>query len=206
MEGEGRSYSNPTPTMSVVPNNAHQTVAASPVSSTQKAPVEIIDADSPEKPVSSAQTPLQSKPTSSSSFAIADIQMVDVQYGSVANRPVSEETAVTPPWPANSTTTMTKTTTQVSYNSGFPSSKTHTVVVDITKDNDSTMPALMSSGDFTPNYFDMNAPGSMNLKRLFKALQEHASKKSREVGDKVSQIINNLVVRIQYFLLMLLAL
>ncbi|XP_065913807.1 protein CBFA2T1-like isoform X3 [Dysidea avara] len=196
MEAEGRSYSNLTPTMSVIPNNAHQTVAASPVASTPKAPVEIIDADSPEKPASSAQTPIKSASSASSSYAISDIQMVDVQYGSVANRPVSEEAIVAPPWPANSTTTMTKSTAQVSYSSGFPSGKTHTVVVDITKDNDSNIPALMSTGDFGPNldnYFDISAPGSVNLKRLFKALQEHAGKKSQEVGEKVSQIINNLV-------------
>jgi len=198
METEGRSYSNLTPTMSVIPNNAHQTVAASPVSSTPKAPVEIIDADSPEKPASSAQTPVKNTSTASSSYAISDIQMVDVQYGSVANRPVSQEATV-PPWPANSTTAVTKSTSQVSYSSGFPSSKTHTVVVDITKDNDSDIPALMSTGDFGPNldnYFDVNAPGSMNLKRLFKAFQEFASRKSQDVGEKVSQIINNLVVRI----------
>jgi len=202
METEGRSYSNLTPTMSVIPNNAHQTVAASPVSSKPNAPVEIIDADSPEKPESSAQTSVKNTSTASS-YAISDIQMVDVQYGSVTNRPSGQETTVAPPWPANSTNTIAKTTSQVSYSSGFPSSKTHTVVVDITKDSDSNIPALMSTGDFGPNldnYFDVNAPGSVNLKRLFKALQEFASKKSREIGEKVSQIINNLVVRIHTIL------
>ena len=212
MEGEARSYPPFTPTMSVVPNNAHQTnVAVNSQAGAHRMAVEVVDKQgnkgSTANSVVSAATPTAA--ATSSAYAIADIQMVDVQYGSVDT--THNKVTVAPPWPATSSTMSTKVTTQVPTFSGYPSSKTHTVVVDVSKENDLGIPALVattnygqtpvgeSGGSKTPmlSYIDDSSlTGVMNLKKLFRTLQEFANKRSRTAGEKVTQLINNLVVRI----------
>ena len=212
MEGEARSYPPFTPTMSVVPNNAHQTsVAVNSQAGTHRMAVEVVDKQGNKgntaNSVASAATPTAA---TSSAYAIADIQMVDVQYGAVNTTHINKVT-IAPPWPATSSTMSTKVTTQVPAFSGYPSSKTHTVVVDVSKENDLGIPALVattqfgqtpvgeSGGSKTPalSYMDDSSlTGVMNLKKLFRTLQEFANKRSRSAGEKVTQLINNLVVRI----------
>jgi len=211
MEGEGRPYPSFTPTLSVIPNNAHQTNVVNAQAGAHRMAVEVIDKQdnkgSTPNTVVSVTTPTVA---TSSAYAIADIQMVDVQYGAVDNTHHNKVT-MAPPWPATSTMA-TKVTTQVPAFSGYPSNKTHTVVVDVTKENDLGIPALVATTNFgqsamgessgtskTPvlSYIDdANASGVMNLKKLFRTLQEFANKRSRTAGEKVTQLINNLVVRI----------
>lgn len=210
MEGEARSYPPFTPTLSVIPNNAHQTNVANTQAGAHRMAVEVVD-----KQVSKSTTPnsvvsaATPTATTSSAYAIADIQMVDVQYGAVDSSHHNKVT-VAPPWPATSSTMSTKVTTQVPAFSGYPSTKTHTVVVDVTKENDLGIPALVATTNFgqtpvgeaggakTPvmSYIDDSLTGVMNLKKLLKTLQEFANKRSRTAGEKVAQLINNLVVRL----------
>lgn len=218
MEGEGRSYPPFTPTLSVVPNNSHQTNVANTQAGAHRVAVEVGDKQSNKgsipNPAASVATPTA---TTSSAYAIADIQMVDVQYGAVDTSHHNKVT-MAPPWPATSSTVSTKVTTQVPTFSGYPSNKTHTVVVDVTKENDLGIPALVATTNFgqsamvesssskapTLGYNDdasiTGVSGVMNLKRLFKTLQDFANKKSRTAGEKATQLINNLVVRVISFL------
>lgn len=210
MEGETRSYPPFTPTMSVIPNNAHQTNVANTQAGSHRMPVEMVDKQgnkgSAPNSVVSVNTPTAA---TSSAYAIAEIQMVDVQYGAVDT--THHKVTMAPPWPATSSTLSTKVTTQVPAFSGYPSNKTHTVVVDVTKENDLGIPALVAttnfgqtpageaSGSKTPalGYTDdTSLTGVMNLKRLFKTLQDFANKRSRTAGEKVTQLINNLVVSV----------
>ena len=207
MEGESRSYSAFTPTMSVIPNNAHQTNAVNSQTGTHRMPVEVVEQGSKGSTANSAVSTATPTAATSSAYAIADIQMVDVQYGAVDTS--HSTVTVAPPWPATSSTVSTKVTTQVPTFSGYPSSKTHTVVVDVSKENDLGIPALMETGNFgqtpgessgsktpTLSYIDDSISGVMNLKKLFRTLQEFANKRSRSAGEKVTQLINNLVVRV----------
>lgn len=208
MEGEARSYQPFTPTMSVIPNNAHQTNTTSTQAGTHRTPVEVDKQGSKGSSTPNSVVSVSTSPaTTSSAYAIADIQMVDVQYGAVDT--AQNKVTVAPPWPATSTMP-TKVTTQVPTFSGYPSNKTHTVVVDVTKENDLGIPALVATTNFgqtpvgeaggtkalTLSYIDDGLTGVMNLKKLFKTLQEFANKRSRTAGEKVTQLINNLVVRL----------
>ena len=207
MESEARSYQPFTPTMSVIPNNAHQTNTTSTQTGTHRMAVEVEKQGNKGSTPNSVVSVSTSTATTSSAYAIADIQMVDVQYGAVD--PTQNKVTVSPPWPATSTLP-TKVTTQVPTFSGYPSNKTHTVVVDVSKENDLGIPALVATTNFgqtpvgeaggtkTPtfSYIDDSLTGVMNLKKLFKTLQEFANKRSRTAGEKVTQLINNLVVRL----------
>ena len=212
MEGEARSFPPFTPTMSVIPNNAHQTN----VSNTQAGSHRMAAADVVDKQGNKGSTPnsIVSVATpsgaTSSAYAIADIQMVDVQYGAVDTH--HNKVTVAPPWPATSSAVATKVTTQVPAFSGYPSSKTHTVVVDVTKENDLGIPALLATPNYgqtpmgetgkTPalNYIDDSLAGVLNLKKLFKTLQDFANKRSQTAGEKVTQLIKDLVVRLSSLL------
>ena len=212
MEGETRPYPPFTPTLSVIPNNAHQTNVANTQAGAHRMTGEVVDKQGNMGSTSSSIGAATPTATTSSAYAIADIQMVDVQYGAVDSSHHGKVTKA-PPWPATSSTMSTKVTTQVPAFSGYPSNKTHTVVVDVTKENDLGMPALVATSNFsqtpvgecsgskTPalSYMDDNSmTGVMNLKKLFRTLQDFANKRSRPAGEKVTQLINNLVVRGYY--------